>query len=247
MFATVRFKSLTLLPLWFLFNLHQATSAQSNTISGICESAALVAASESDVPIDVLRAISLAETGRTLNGEYVPWPWAVNFKGDGRWFPDQSTALRHIQRRLDVGERNFDVGCFQINYRWHGEYFGSIDEMLDPMSNARYAAKFLSTLYREKNDWTLAAGAFHSRTPQIAVRYAERFDDLRAGLIGLVPLRIVSRQMKANRIGEEAEKKSWRDGQMRDGVAPAAHGRFIIVEASSIVSTVSGSLIKALP
>ena len=30
------------------------------------------------------------------------------------------------------GQPSFDVGCFQLNYKWHGEHFASIDQMFEP-------------------------------------------------------------------------------------------------------------------
>jgi len=83
--------------------------------------------------------------------------------------------LSHAQANLERGETSFDVGCFQINYRWHGHAFVDLAEMTDPLSNARYAARFLGELFREFGDWTEAAGAYHSRTKVHADRYKKIF------------------------------------------------------------------------
>ncbi|MCC6000755.1 MAG: hypothetical protein JJU19_07810, partial [Pararhodobacter sp.] len=74
------------------------------------------------------------------------------------------------------------LGCFQINWRWHGQHFDRPEALLDPLVSARYAARFLAGLYAETGDWTLAAGAYHSRTPHLAQRYRDRFARLRAAL-----------------------------------------------------------------
>ena len=134
------------------------------------------------VPEQVMLAISLTETGRRMDGHMRPWPWTVNMEGKGVWFDTQPEALAYVRREFARGARSFDVGCFQINYRWHGQAFASIDEMFEPLANARYAAKFLGELYEEFGDWTLAAGAFHSRTPRYARKYKARFTRIRAGL-----------------------------------------------------------------
>jgi hypothetical protein len=89
---------------------------------------------------------------------------------------------------LDTGTTNIDLGCFQLNYRWHGEAFGSIDEMLDPQANALYAARFLGRKYAETGDWALAAAAYHSGTPEFADRYRSRFEAVYAALTGDTPL-----------------------------------------------------------
>ena len=159
-----------------------AALASRDDIASICNSAAAFVARESGVPIDVLRAISLTETGRNSGGEFSPWPWTVNMEGVGKWFDDLSDAQTYVDRHFRRGARSFDVGCFQINYKWHGHAFASIDAMFDPITNARYAAKFLGELYAEFGDWSKAAGAYHSRTPKYAKRYIARFDRIRARL-----------------------------------------------------------------
>ena len=103
-------------------------------------------------------------------------------EGDGHWFKNPDEVLRYVRGRHEKGARSFDLGCFQINYRWHGKAFRSFEHMLDPVENARYAARFLSDLYREFGDWTRAAGAYHSRTPKFARRYEARFERFRSRL-----------------------------------------------------------------
>ncbi len=142
--------------------------------SGICDRAALAAARDALVPRNVLLAITRLETGRGHNGRRMPWPWTINAAGKGYWFDTRAEAEAFAQRLIDSGRTSFDVGCFQINYRWHGSAFRSVQEMFEPRANARYAARFLQELYDEKNDWVRAVGAYHSRTP----RHAQRYTDL---------------------------------------------------------------------
>lgn len=156
-------------------------------IAAICDRAAVTASRESGVPLNVLRAISLTETGRVMSGETRPWPWTVNMEGAGHWFDGPDEVLRYVKRKHAAGSRSFDLGCFQINYRWHGDAFRSFEQMLDPVENARYAARFLTDLYQEFGDWTKAAGAYHSRTPTFARRYEARFDRFRARLADASP------------------------------------------------------------
>ncbi|MCQ0971096.1 hypothetical protein MLD63_11745 [Paracoccus sp. TK19116] len=146
----------------------------------VCEWAAQQAAAESGVPADILGALTLTETGRRLDGVVRPWAWSVNAEGAGSWFDNPSEALAFAQDRIAQGRRNMDVGCFQLNVRWHGENFRDVTQMFDPLENARYAARFVSDLYRETGDWRKAAGAFHSRTPHFANKYLTRFDELRS-------------------------------------------------------------------
>ncbi|MGZ9812544.1 lytic transglycosylase domain-containing protein [Pseudoroseicyclus sp. H15] len=159
-----------------------APAAQASEAGLLCDAAAAQAAEQTDVPLSVLRAITRTETGRRVDGEVQPWPWAVNAAGEGRWFDSRQDALAWAMSKQQAGARNFDVGCFQINYRWHGENFASVDAMFEPLANALYAARFLSRLHDELGDWTLAAGAFHSRNETYASRYRSRFSEIRAAL-----------------------------------------------------------------
>ena len=156
--------------------------AVASQVAEICDSAAEVAAREQGVPIEVMRAIAFTETGRQIDGAFEPWPWTVNMEGVGKWFNDVTSARQFVNQNFERGARSFDVGCFQINFLWHGEAFESIEHMFEPLSNARYAAKFLSELYLEFGDWSRAAGAYHSRTPKYAKKYRERFDRILANL-----------------------------------------------------------------
>ena len=139
--------------------------------AAVCEWAALTAAAEVGVPPDILATLTLTETGRRRAGVVRPWAWSVNAEGAGSWFNDPAEALAFAQDRIDQGRLNLDIGCFQLNYRWHGENFPSVVEMFDPLENARYAARFVRDLYAETGDWRRAAGAFHSRTAVNATKY----------------------------------------------------------------------------
>lgn len=150
----------------------------------LCEDASRNAANRTGVPLPVLQAIALAETGRRSDEHLRPWPWTVNIQGAGHWFETATEALTFASGYLGQGSTSFDVGCFQINYRWHGENFVSLDRMFDPTENALYAARFLASLYDETGGWPEAAAAYHSRTPVHGERYRKRFEALFAALTG---------------------------------------------------------------
>ena len=136
------------------------------------------------MPQDVLHAISLTETGRAQGGRLRPWPWAINREGKGYWFENRERGARLREGEPGRGPPSFDVGCFQINYHWHGQNFPSLEAMFDPDTGADYAARFLRSLYAERGDWSAAAGAYHSQTPDRAGVYRARFDRILAGLGG---------------------------------------------------------------
>ncbi len=148
----------------------------------LCDDAARHAARHADVPTNVLRAIAKVETGRSVAGTVKAWPWTVNIEGKGYWFESDEEAQSFVRAAYMRGARSFDIGCFQINFRWHGAAFESFETMFDPMENALYAARFLQELRREMGSWAKAVGAYHSRQPQRAQGYRDRVEDVYAGL-----------------------------------------------------------------
>lgn len=134
-----------------------------------CTQAARLAAAESGVPADILLAITLVETRR----DGTPWPWTLNHDGRGHWFPSAADAEDAASRILAAGGMA-DIGCFQLNSRWHGAAFASVDQMLDPFENALYAARYLRRLHGETGDWSAAIAAYHSRDPARGQAYLDR-------------------------------------------------------------------------
>ena len=134
-----------------------------------CDLAAAQAAQDSGVPIDILLAIARVETGR--GGDARPWPWTINADGTGNWYANKAEAVTAATSHETDGTGTFDVGCFQLNIKWHGQGFATFDDMFDPAQNAAYAARFLAGLYQETGDWAAAVSAYHSRTPDLAEAY----------------------------------------------------------------------------
>ncbi len=167
--------------------LRAVAEADEAAISSICDATSAAAARAQNMPLDALYAITLSETGRSRGGKLRPWPWTVNMEGRGFWFDTREEAYAYVMERYNAGARSFDVGCFQINYKWHGMNFESIEAMFDPMTNATYAAQLLSGLNNEFGNWTKAAGAYHSRTETYASRYRTRYARIRGRLNGEAP------------------------------------------------------------
>jgi len=137
----------------------------------LCTSAAIDAADRHGVPRDIMLAITLTETRRRHRGRSGPWPWTLNIAGRGAYFDAREDALAEAHRAVTRGQRSVDIGCFQLNYRWHGENFASIEAMMAPRGAADYAARWMAELYAETGDWVRAAGHYHSRTPRHGRKY----------------------------------------------------------------------------
>jgi hypothetical protein len=162
-------------------------AAELRAVAALCDRAAAQAAAESGVPLAVLRAITRTETGRALDDGFLPWPWAVNMEGKGLWFDSREAAIAYAEKEFARGARSFDMGCFQVNYKWHGAHFPSLAAMMDPLESARYAAKYLGELQAVLGDWAQAAGRYHSGTPEYAARYRARYERLLASLPPMPP------------------------------------------------------------
>ncbi|NQU56875.1 MAG: hypothetical protein HQ513_06540 [Rhodospirillales bacterium] len=141
--------------------------------SQLCDSQAARVEQAAAIPRHLLKAISLAETGRWdgQRQENFAWPWTVTALGKGNYFADKEAALHYVRKLKARGITNIDVGCMQINLFYHGDAFPSLEHAIDPATNVTYAGKFLSGLYKSTRSWTKASGNYHSSSPQRAQAY----------------------------------------------------------------------------
>jgi hypothetical protein len=169
--------------------------------AGVCDQAARDAAARTGVPLSILRAVSLAETGHTepQSRQFSSWPWAIQSQNQGNWFADPQTALSYVRELLGQGVRNIDIGCFQLNYHWHGHGFQSLEDMILPQNNALYAAQFLQDLYTETGDWRVAVGQYHSRDDARAEVYLQRLEKVYASHGGAVAAPVEARAERPER------------------------------------------------
>ncbi|NHN86594.1 transglycosylase SLT domain-containing protein [Acetobacter musti] len=153
-----------------------AAGASENVISpgdtGLCAQAALSAERAARIPDQFLVAMGRVESGRHLqNGQFVAWPWTVNAQGRGYVYGTKQQAVEAVRAFQDQGIRSIDVGCLQVNLQQHADAFPSLEAAFDPMTNARYAARFLADLFTRTGSWPRAAAAYHSFTPEIGTAY----------------------------------------------------------------------------
>lgn len=141
--------------------------------SGLCETAVASAEYVSKLPLRLLGAISLAESGRLdrAKGVMRPWPWSISAEGEGQFFATRQDAIAAVRALQGRGVQSVDVGCMQVNLMSHPQAFHSLDDAFDPRSNALYAARFLNALYQQSKDWSQAIGAYHSETPALSKAY----------------------------------------------------------------------------
>lgn len=163
-----------------------AALAESQAPTDLCRMATRREEARNAMPDNLLTAISLVESGRwdETRRARVAWPWTVMAEGRGRYLPSKQAAIAEVRQLQARGVRNIDVGCMQVNLHWHGDAFGSLEEALDPVANAAYAARFLRELHAETGDWDVAAAWYHSRTPERADYYSGKVQMALAELEG---------------------------------------------------------------
>jgi hypothetical protein len=140
-----------------------------------CRQAIRVAERDAGIPTQLMAAIGRVESGRRApDGRVDPWPWSVNAEGTDHVYTTKAEAVAAVRAMQAQGMRSIDVGCMQINLMHHPDAFASLEEAFEPLSNARYAARFLTQLHAQTGDWRSAAAMYHSATPDIGADYERR-------------------------------------------------------------------------
>lgn len=101
-------------------------------------------------------------------------PFALNISGKPLYFTYKDEAIKAINEAVSSGVVNIDIGISQINYKWHGEHFTSIDAMLSLDANISYAAKHLSNLKLKHGNWHKALRHYHSANPMHHKAYSRK-------------------------------------------------------------------------
>ncbi len=125
---------------------------------GICEAEIARASVKFGVPLPILYAVGLTESGG--NGTLQPLLVAtktVSYVGKTR-----ADAIRKFNEIRATGTELIDLGCLQANYYWHKAEFNSLEEMFDPRANVEQAARFLNVLYKRHGSWVMAAARYNA-------------------------------------------------------------------------------------
>jgi hypothetical protein len=155
--------------------------------SALCQSAIATAEQKFGLPHDLLNSIAKVESGRPTSGmgDVRAWPWTIDADGQGLFLDSKAAAIAWVQQAQATGQHHFiDVGCMQVDLPLHPGAFRSLDEAFDPVANADYAARYLTSLRAEAHgDWNVAVGLYHSHTPELADDYRNRVAAVGAGII----------------------------------------------------------------
>ena len=98
-----------------------STSRAEGTLA--CEREMTRAAALNGVPLNVLYSVGLTETGR--KGELSPYD--MNIDGKAVHSTSLAEAMARFAQAESAGAKLIDIGCMQINHRWHGADFASLE------------------------------------------------------------------------------------------------------------------------
>ncbi|WP_449411887.1 transglycosylase SLT domain-containing protein [Methylobacterium komagatae] len=128
------------------------------TPSRVCEQQMAQAAAKHGVPLGMLYAVGLTESGKRGSLQ----PYAMNIQGRAYFGTSAQDVMQKLAESQASGIRLVDLGCMQINHHYHRAKFPSLEAMIDPRQNVEYATRFLKELKDREGSWTLAVARYHA-------------------------------------------------------------------------------------
>ena len=126
-----------------------------------------------NLPTNLLTSISLVESGiKKENKNFSSWPWTLNVEGKPIYFDTKEDVINYLEQNKD--KKSIDVGCMQINTKYHMSNFNSFAQMIEPEENVRYAAIFLAKLFKRHKSWNKAISRYHSSNPNKQRKYLKK-------------------------------------------------------------------------
>ena len=166
MYNMIVFKSFFIFISFFLFIIKD-TYAATPKKNKSCEKVIETIEDLTDIPKNLLLSIGKSESGRILkNNKHVIWPWTVNHAGKSLFFDTKKQMKKYVLENVEKKDFNLDVGCMQINLKWHKNNFKKISDMFAVEPNVSYAASFLLQLKNKHGSWDKAIKHYHSSDPK---------------------------------------------------------------------------------
>ena len=134
-----------------------------------------------NLPNKLLTSIALVESG-IKKSEFKSWPWTLNVSGKSMYFDNKSETIEYLKSNIDL-KKSIDVGCMQINTKYHLKNFKDLSHLVEPEENVKYAAIYLLKLYKKYKSWNEAVSRYHSSIPKRKKNYLKKvytyWNDLR--------------------------------------------------------------------
>ena len=149
----------------FLISVEEALADNIEKLK-LCENTIESVELQTDIPKGLLLGIGKAEAIRKINNKYIIWPWTANHAGKSLFFDNKEQMKNYVFKNLKRKDFNIDVGCMQINIKWHKNNFKKISDMFEVNPNISYAASFLKQLKNRHGSWDKAIKHYHSSDPK---------------------------------------------------------------------------------
>lgn len=114
------------------------------------------------VPAWFLYGIALQESKILFGRRALPYPWTLNVKGQGKRYNTYEEALVALKWFVSNGLTSVDIGCMQVNWRWHGARLQTLERALEPYANIDAGAQILRAEYAVTRDWFKTAMQYHA-------------------------------------------------------------------------------------
>ncbi|MFG1296587.1 lytic transglycosylase domain-containing protein [Xanthobacter variabilis] len=135
-----------------------AKGARKGGPPNICERELARASKKYNVPLQILYAVGLTESGY---GGFLQ-PYTLYIEGKDYISNNLQDALKLFREANGRGVQLIDIGCMQVNYYWHKEEFNNLEEMFNPRLNVEQAARFLQELRKRHGSWTMALARYNA-------------------------------------------------------------------------------------
>jgi hypothetical protein len=104
-------------------------------------------------------AIAMTESGDKGR----PSPFAMNIAGRSYFASSGQEMANIISANWQRGVTSIDVGCMQINLKYHGAKFSRLTDLLNSPTNIEYGAGYLVSLAVESGSWKDAVMSYHNK------------------------------------------------------------------------------------
>lgn len=104
-------------------------------------------------------AIAITESG--MDGS--PDPYAMNIAGRSHHAKSTGEMAQIIASNYKRGVTSIDVGCMQVNLKYHGGKFARPTDLLDSATNVDYGASYLIKLAADKGSWREGVMDYHNK------------------------------------------------------------------------------------
>ncbi|OYY86586.1 MAG: hypothetical protein B7Y61_06275, partial [Rhizobiales bacterium 35-66-30] len=132
--------------------------------SNVCERELARASALYNIPLPVLYAVGLQESG--INGHLQQY--MLNVAGKDYLATSLPDAMRAFNEARAQGIKLIDVGCLQVNYYYHGKKFRSVEQMFNPRLNVEVAAQELRDWRKSQGNWTMAVARYNASKHNVA-------------------------------------------------------------------------------